>query len=75
MIATTWIALVMFTNTLTVQILQEFPNENDCWKYMNTTIEETQHYHLTCVPSTHMNGNEVPSYLLNILLPTPTFDT
>ena len=69
---TTWIALVMFTNTLTVQILQEFPNENDCWNWMNT-IEETQH-HLTCVPFTHMNGNEVPfrSYLLNILLPTPT---
>ena len=71
MIATTWIALVMFTNTLTVQVLQEFPNENECEKFMNT-IEETQHYHLTCVPFLHMNGNEVPSYLLNILLPTPT---
>ena len=68
---TTWIALVMFTNTLAVQVLQEFPNENECEKFMNT-IEETQHYHLPCVPFTHMNGNEVPSYLLNILLPTPT---
>ena len=68
---TTWIALVMFTNTLAVQVLQEFPNENECEKFMNT-IEETRHYHLTCVPFTHMNGNEVPSYLLNILLPTPT---
>ena len=68
---TTWIALVMFTNTLAVQVLQEFPNENECEKYINT-IEETQHYHLTCIPSLHMNGNEVPSYLLNILLPTPT---
>ena len=70
---TTWIALVMFTNTLAVQVLQEFPNENECEKFMNT-IEETQHYHLTCIPSLHMNGNEVPfrSYLRNILLPTPT---
>ena len=68
---TTWIALVMFTNTLAVQVLQEFPNENECEKFMNT-IEETQHYHLTCIPFLHMNGNEVPSYLFNILLPTPT---
>ena len=70
---TTWIALVMFTNTLAVQILQEFSDEKECEKYINT-IEETQHYHLTCIPSLHMNGNEVPfrSYLRNILLPTPT---
>ena len=70
---TTWIALVMFTNTLAVQVLQEFSDEKECEKYINT-IEETQHYHLTCIPSLHMNGNEVPfrSYLRNILLPTPT---
>ena len=73
MIATTWIALVMFTNTLAVQVLQEFPNEKECWKYTNTIEEETQHY-LTCVPFLHMNGNVVPArtYLRNILLPTPT---
>jgi transposase-like protein len=76
---TTWIALVMFTNTLAIQVLQEFPNEKECEKYMNTIIEETQqqqqqYHYLTCISSLHMNGNEVPfrSYLRNILLPTPT---
>jgi len=74
MITTTWIALVMFTNTLAIQVLQEFPNEKECEKYMNTIEETQQQHHLTCISSLHMNGNEVPfrSYLRNILLPTPT---
>ena len=70
----TWIALVMFTNTLAIQVLQEFPNEKECEKYMNTIEETQQQHHLTCVPFLHMNGNVVPArtYLRNILLPTPT---
>lgn len=70
----TWIALVLFANTLTVQVLQEFPNEKECWNWMNITItkKETRH-HLTCVHSIHMKGNDVSGMItpLNILLPTP----
>ena len=76
----TWIALVLFANTLTVQVLpQEFPNEKECWNWMNITITITKkkthsrHHFLTCVPSFHMKGNNVSGMItpLNILLPTP----
>ena len=68
----TWIVLVLFTNTLAVQVLpQEFPNEKECWRAI--TKKETHHF-LTCVPSIHMKGNDITGMItpLNILLPTPT---
>ncbi len=79
MITTTWIALVMFTNTLAIQVLQEFPNEKECWNWMRAitiTKKETQHqrhHFLICVPSVHMKGNDVTGMItpLIILLPTP----
>jgi len=74
----TWIALVLFANTLAVQVLQEFPNEKECWNWMKATTitkKEThsRHHFLTCVPSFHMKGNDVSGMItpLNILLPTP----
>ena len=71
----TWIVLVLFTNTLAVQVLpQEFPNEKECWRAITITKKETRHSRLTCVPSIHMKGNDVSGMItpLNILLPTPT---
>ena len=76
----TWIALVLFSNTLAVQVLpQEFPNEKACWNWMNITITKKtdqrhqRHHYLTCVPSVHMKGNDVSGMItpLIILLPTP----
>ena len=73
----TWIVLVLFTNTLAVQVLpQEFPNEKECWNWMRAatiTKKETRHQRLICVPSIHMKGNDVSGMItpLNILLPTP----
>ena len=70
----TWIVLVLFTNTLAVQVLpQEFPNEKECWRAITITKKET-HSRLTCVSSIHMKGNDVSGMItpLNILLPTPT---
>jgi hypothetical protein len=78
MMTGTWIALVLFTNTLAIQVLpQEFPNEKECWNWMNITItkkETQQHHYLTCVPSIHMKGNDVSGMItpLIILLPTPS---
>ena len=69
----TWIVLVLFTNTLAVQVLpQEFPNEKECWRAITITKKET-HSRLTCVSSIHMKGNDVSGMItpLNILLPTP----
>ena len=75
----TWIVLVLFTNTLAVQVLpQEFPNEKECWNWMRRAItitkKETRHSRLTCVSSIHMKGNDITGMItpLNILLPTPT---
>jgi len=73
----TWIVLVLFTNTLAVQVLpQEFPNEKECWRAITITKKEThqQHHFLTCVSSIHMKGNDITGMItpLNILLPTPT---
>ena len=68
----TWIVLVLFTNTLAVQVLpQEFPNEKECWRAI-ITKKETHHF-LTCVPSIHMKGNDITGMItpLNILLPMP----
>ena len=28
-----WIALLLYTKTVTTQILQEFPSEQTCWEY------------------------------------------
>ena len=74
----TWIALVLFANTLAVQVLpQEFPNEKECWNWMRRAITITKketHHFLTCVSSIHMKGNDITGMItpLNILLPTPT---
>ena len=69
----TWIVLVLFTNTLAVQVLpQEFPKEKECWRAITITKKETHHF-LSCVSSIHMKGNDVSGMItpLNILLPTP----
>ena len=80
MMTGTWMALVLFSNTLAVQVLpQEFPNEKECWNWMRAitiTKKETQHqrhHFLICVPSVHMKGNDVTGMItpLIILLPTP----
>ena len=79
MMTGTWIALVLFSNTLAVQVLpQEFPNEKECWNWMRaitiTKKETHSRHHLICVPSIYMKGNDVSGMItpLNILLPTPT---
>jgi|TARA_R110000765_G_scaffold177066_1_gene282393 hypothetical protein len=77
MMTGTWIALVLFSNTLSVQVLpQEFPNEKEClnWKNITITKKKIQQHHFICVPSVHMKGNDVSRMItpLIILLPTPS---
>jgi hypothetical protein len=77
----TWIVLVLFANTLAVQVLpQEFPNEKECWNWMRRVITITKkethlrHQRLICVSSIHMKGNDITGMIapLTIILPPPS---
>ena len=106
----TWIGLLAFTLSLTVQVDKEFSTAKECWDWYNIEsnishigtpvlthqgkpIPEDHHFKrawepypirlfkvkdtkellwLTCELKDKLTGNEVPKFLLNILLPTPT---
>ena len=74
-----WVAIFLFTISVSAQIDKTFSSEKECWDYYNkkSNIQLYQNkYHgpvwLTCEKFSDMRGNDASKFPLNILLPTPT---